>query len=151
MPTPKNNNWLKWATIAISVFLGLIILMSISLPLIESEKIFSNILVDSYKPRKVVILEKSPVRLIFYGETTDTNTAKLIPLIKALDEVKFEKDYNMNPNLSINVDSRLVGDRNRKSGHILDFDSDKSKPPVIEYRGRKYEYMKNYPEGDRNE
>jgi len=90
MATTQNSFWLKWIAIGILFFLGISMLMMISMPLVEKERIFSNIFVDSYKPRKVVILEKSPVRLIFYGETAESNTSVLVDLIQALDRVHFE-------------------------------------------------------------
>jgi len=140
MATTQNNVWLKYAAIGILIFMAITTLMLISLPLIEKERIFSNIFVDSYKPRKVIIIEKSPVRLIFFGETTDSNTSSIIQLIQALDKIHFEPGYHLNPNIDISVNSKLIGDRNRKSGHSIQTQPQQQQEYRREYRRpREYE------------
>jgi hypothetical protein len=93
--------------------------MLLSVPLIEGERIFSNIFIDSYRPRKVIIIEKAPVRLMFFGETHETNITQITKLIKAIDTVKFEPNYKFNSVTEIDVFSKLIGDRNRKSMHSV--------------------------------
>jgi hypothetical protein len=136
MATPQNNTLLKWIALGILFFIGVSILMMISMPLVEKERIFSNIFVDSYKPRKVLIIEKAPIRIMFFGEAEDTNATDLVSLIQALDKTKFIPGYRLNPITEINVDSRLVGDRNRNSSHVLTNEQENSN----QYQRRSYNF-----------
>ena len=115
-------NIMKYSTIAILI--GVLILFVLSSPLIMGEKIFSNILVDSYSPRKVLIIERNPIRIVMYGEyngmteqSVDNNstfvTDGLVRIIQELRQMNAVPAYPLNSNTEISVHSKLIGDRNR--------------------------------------
>ncbi len=115
-------NILKYSTIAILV--AMLILFVLSSPLIMGEKIFSNIFVDSYSPRKVLIIERNPIRIVMYGEYNEmiekgndknktivaTGLVKIIKELRKMDSIPV---YPLNSTTEISVHSKLVGDRNR--------------------------------------
>ena len=115
-------NIMKYSSIAILV--AMLFLFVLSSPMIMGEKIFSNILVDSYSPRKVLIIERNPIRIIMYGEynemteqSKDNNgtlvTDGLVRIIQELRQMNAVPTYPLNSNTEISVHSKLIGDRNR--------------------------------------
>ena len=125
--------WGRWTLGAILIFL--IILFGLSFPLVDKGNIFSNIFVDSYSPRKVLIIERNPIRIVYMGEFLDTalnetveselsadeNSTKIKPrtvnaLVGVIRELRLMNShpvYPLNEKTIIDVDSRLTGDRNR--------------------------------------
>ncbi len=111
---------MKYSTIAILA--TVLILFVLSSPLIHGEKIFSNIFVDSYSPRKVMIIERNPIRIILYGEfsqdskdnnSTDIGSKHIVNVIAELRKMDAIPAYPLNETTSITVNSKLIGDRNR--------------------------------------
>ncbi len=108
------NKWMKLFGVSLLIFILLLFFMTI--PLIKGQHIFSNIFVDSYMPRKVLIVEKAPVRIIFFGETGDNfDSNTTTEIIRALDKVQYIPGYHLNKETIISVDSELTGDRKRGS------------------------------------
>lgn len=125
--------WGKWSLGIIGVFL--LVLFMLSAPLVDKGNIFSNIFVDSYSPRKVLIIERNPIRIVYMGEFLDTavnakmetdlsddeNSTKgkvktvhaLVAVIRELRLMNSHPVYPLNEKTIIDVDSKLTGDRNR--------------------------------------
>ena len=132
------NNIMKYSAITILILMFLIGLFTLSAPLVHGEKIFSNIFVDSYAPRKVLIIERNPIRIVMYGEFKDfltgagtvinlddnssspfTRTDNLVRIIRELKDMEAVPTYGLNPQTLIDVDSKLTGDRNRGAVHSV--------------------------------
>jgi hypothetical protein len=131
----------------IAILTVIFLLFIFSIPLIKRQHIFSNIFVDSYQPRKVMIIEKSPIRIIFFGESTKLDVNDTLQLIHALDLAKFEKGYALNPVLDIQVNSLLRGDRNRGASHTIIT----NQPKDDRYNNsRRYRFPNNLPNKSSN-
>ena len=135
MPT----NWLRNNSIV--VLIGILILFLLSLVPIQDSRIFSNIFVDSYSPRKVLIIERNPIRIVYMGEFLDTalsnvvdtelsadenstqipskTVSALVGVIRELRLMNSAPLYPLNERTIIDVDSKLTGDRNRGSAKSI--------------------------------
>jgi hypothetical protein len=100
----------------ISIFTGLIL----SFIFMEESKIFSSWFVDVYKPSKAFILEKPPIRLIFFGEaSSNASPENISKIINSLNKVEY-KNYQFNKIVDVNFMSSLKGDRQRDAGKTVD-------------------------------
>lgn len=80
---------------------------------------FSSWLLDVYKPSGGFIIEKAPVRIIFFGESDKQITSKeIIEVINALEKIEFN-DYQFNHSLTIQVDSNSNKANNRSSNKMI--------------------------------
>jgi len=115
MPGIDDNNMLKGfmksigTAIIIAIFTGLFL----SIILMKEATIFSSWFVDVYKPSKGFILEKAPIRIIFFGEANgQANAENITKIIDSLNKVKYH-DYKFNNRINVNFESSLKGDRQR--------------------------------------
>jgi len=90
----------------------------------------SSLVHDTYIPRRALIIENYPVRLIFLGEWSDINrTGKIGSLIKALNTVKHTEgnfDWKIDINLGQEIQSGAKRETSRKID-ISQFKNDKNK------------------------
>ena len=102
--------------IVISIFTGLFL----SFIFLKEKTIFSSWFVDVYKPTKGFVIEKPPVRLIFFCESSqNANPDNLTKIINSLNKVKYQ-DYKFNSAIDVNFVSSLKGDRQRDAGKTVD-------------------------------
>jgi hypothetical protein len=102
--------------IVISIFTGLFL----SFIFLKEKTIFSSWFVDVYKPTKGFVIEKPPVRLIFFGESSQSaNPDNLSKIINSLNEVEYQ-NYKFNSKIDVNFVSSLKGDRQRDAGKTVD-------------------------------
>jgi hypothetical protein len=117
MPGVDNNGTLKgfMKAVSISILIAFFVSIFINLILMKENDIFSSWFVDVYKPSKGFILEKAPIRIIFFGESQgDANAENITKIIEALDKIEYH-DYKFNPSTDINFHSSLKGARERGS------------------------------------
>lgn len=123
------NSFMKYSTAFILI--AMLVLFLLSLAPLSNSKIFSNIFVQSYAPRKIMIIERNPIRIVMVGEFPvednglniepfDANQSLthvrgnfMIRIIEELRKMNSEPKYPLNSETVINVDSKLTGDRNR--------------------------------------
>jgi len=90
------------------------ILLSVGIKTVGS----SSLIHDTYIPRRALIIENYPVRLIFLGEWSDINrTGKIGGLIKALNTVKHTDgsfDWKIDINLGQEIQSGVKRETSRK-------------------------------------
>ncbi len=108
-----NTLYTKWGSITVALF----IIGVITLSLVEGTKGVSTWFTDSYLPKKYLIAEKYPVRVILYGQfehmdqhdmntTVDTRSDTIIAIIEALDKVQHQEGNFVYP-ISVNVESQF--------------------------------------------
>jgi len=115
----------KWgAVVVLIIVLGSIVMMFSS-----GAAGLSNWIGDNYLPKKYMIIEKYPVRIIMYGQFMEeplyldqngtSRTANLIYILQQLDKMEYRKgtfsDYNMN----IKVDSDFNSKQIRSSSRAI--------------------------------
>jgi len=103
------------AIIVIIIFTSLIATIMVSIILASDSKIFSSWFIDTYKPSKGLVVEKPPVRIMFFGEAQENPTAiELIKIINALDKTEFH-NYKFNPETTIEFRSAVSGLKAREA------------------------------------
>ena len=145
---------MKYSTIFVLLFL--LVLFLISFPLVDKGNIFSNIFVDSYSPRKVLIVERNPIRIVLFGEFLDEEVVEddddlfnkdsnktvpyktsngLINIIRELRMMESEPKYPLNSVTEIHVNSKLTGDRNRGASKSVVVQASDGKMTEIQTEG----------------
>ena len=130
-----NNLISKWGTVVILIItVGTIIMM-----FAQGTHGISNWFGDNYLPKKYMIVEKYPVRIILYGQFEDYNPTdpddvngsnnranNLIQILQQLDKMEYKKgtfsDYNMEIKVNSDFNSRQIrsSDRSIKAGSSQD-------------------------------
>ena len=119
----------KWGSMIVLTF----IVGTLAATVLSGINGFSSWLGDSYIPKKYIILEKYPVRVIIYGQFGDNKRDKdsnctdtercnnravlnIISLIRALDSVQYAKGSfgnDINVNFDSNFNSKQIRATNR--------------------------------------
>ena len=103
-----------------NIIIGVLSLIIVSMVMSVGTKIIgsSSLIHDTYIPRRALIIENYPVRLIFLGEWSDINrTGKIGGLIKALNTVKHTDgsfEWNIDIKLGQEIQSGVKRETNRK-------------------------------------
>jgi hypothetical protein len=99
--------------VGMALLISFFIAIFMSLVLMKESEIFSSWFIDVYKPSKGFVLEKAPIRIIFFGEAKgEANAENISKIIDALDKVEYQ-DYKFNPDVNINFSSSLKGAKER--------------------------------------
>jgi len=108
---PGNNTFIK--AMGMAVFIAILTGIILSTILLKEATIFSSWFIDVYKPSKGFVIEKAPIRLVFFGEANEKSSAdNIVRIIEALEKTKYE-NYKFNENVNITFESSLKGDRQR--------------------------------------
>ncbi len=110
-----NNIFTKWGTYMVLI----IVVGSIVVAVAAGGKSVSTWLSDNYLPKKIMILEKYPVRILMYGQYSDSINESLsvkkknhlVDIINALDKVKHEPgqfQYQIDVNFGSNFNSKQI-------------------------------------------
>jgi len=114
--TKTNNLFTKWGVIAVLI----IVIGTIISTVVTTSQGISTWLGDNYVPKKIMILEKFPVRIIMYGEYPDgINPNTLTNIIKTLDNVKYESEGDFKNNMHIQVGTSFNTKQIRSSERSL--------------------------------
>ncbi len=136
-----NNVTTKWGALAVaSVMIGMIIFV-----FVRSTEGVSTLFSDHYLPKKYIILQKYPVRIILYGQFpelvpdhfVENNISRnrsnyIIDVIRALNDVKSEKGSFGNQidiNVNANFNSRQIRSSDRSIKVVPD---NKGDPTIID-------------------
>ena len=121
----------KWG----AVIVGLIVIATIVMQFSSSVSGLSNWFGDNYLPKKYLIIEKYPVRLILYGQFRDYNydknstykssikTSDIIKLIQTIETVKYREGkfskYQMDVNFDSDFNSKQIRSSDRSLNTVL--------------------------------
>jgi len=134
-----NNATTKWGALAVvSVMIGMIVFV-----FVRSTEGVSTLFSDHYLPKKYIILQKYPVRIILYGQfpelvpnqLVENNMSKnrsnyIIDVIRALNDVKSEKGSFGNQ-IDINVNANFNSKQIRSSDRSIKVVPDNKGDPTI--------------------
>jgi len=104
-----------------NIIIGVLVLIVISIVLSLGTKMAgtSSLFHDSYVPRKALILENYPVRIIAIGEWNDRNrTGKIQSLLKSLSNIN-HTNGSFAWKIAIDIDQNLISESNRRSERSL--------------------------------
>ena len=105
-----------------NIIIGVLSLIIVSMVMSVGTKMIgsSSLIHDTYIPRRALIIENYPVRLIFLGEWSDINrTGKIGGLIKALNTVK-HTDGSFDWKIDINLGQEIQSGAKRETSRKLD-------------------------------
>lgn len=108
-----------------TIVLVLILVLSIvsTIPIVQGmSNNYSSGLTDVYTPRKGLIIERNPIRIVYFGEVSDKdeNATKyldgvFVHLIKTLGDLNSTPTFPMNDRLEIHIDTGVRSDSTRQS------------------------------------
>jgi len=137
-----NTTWMKWS--GVTILVGLLLLFAMSFPLIKEGSIFSNMFVDAFAPKKVFIIERNPIRIMYFGEISNEETEDrnnggdsdvelgIIKIIEELRKMEAVPAYPLNTHTIIDVDSSLATERGRSLNKQVILQDSTGKAQVIE-------------------